>query len=144
MKNIFVNCEIKCSVIKRNVHRIVGLIKNIHQLNFNSLEINFVSKRTIEKINKIYLGHNYATDVISFNYSNESNNLDGEIFICIDIAVENAKFYNVTPDNELKRLVIHGILHLIGFRDNTNKQKFEMSKEENFILQKIPRPIKII
>ncbi|MBM4171417.1 MAG: rRNA maturation RNase YbeY [Ignavibacteria bacterium] len=144
MKNIFVNCEIKCSVIKRNVHRIVGLIKNIHQLNFNSLEINFVSKGTIEKINKIYLGHNYATDVISFNYSNESNNLDGEIFICIDIAVENAKFYNVTPDNELKRLVIHGILHLIGFRDNTNKQKFEMSKEENFILQKIPRPIKII
>jgi rRNA maturation RNase YbeY len=129
---------------KRNIHRVVVFIKNNYQLKLTYLEVSIVSKSTIQSVNRIHLGHNYPTDVISFNYSNESNNLDGEIFICLDIAAENAKFYNVSTDVELKRLVIHGILHLIGFRDNAKKQKSEMNKEENLILHKIPRTIKII
>lgn len=144
MKNLFVNCEMNYQINKRNIHRVVVFIKNNYQLKLTYLEVSIVSKSTIQSVNRIHLGHNYPTDVISFNYSNESNNLDGEIFICLDIAAENAKFYNVSTDVELKRLVIHGILHLIGFRDNAKKQKSEMNKEENLILHKIPRTIKII
>jgi probable rRNA maturation factor len=96
-----------------------------------SLNINIISAGEIEKINSEYLGHNFSTDIITFNYSGENDTLDGEIFISLDDACNNAKKYKVSLDNEILRLIIHGILHLLGFDDKLPHEKKVMKAEEN-------------
>ncbi len=100
-------------------------------------EINYIfcSDEYILDINKQYLNHNYYTDIITFNYNN-GNVISGDIFISIDTVLENAKTYsNNNYDEELDRVVIHGVLHLIGFNDKTKTQQKEMTKQENIALQ---------
>lgn len=81
-----------------------------------------------------YLNHNYDTDVITFAYENDKNNLDGEIFISTEKVKKNAKFYDVSNIQELKRVIIHGCLHLAGYDDRTEKQKELIKTKENFYL----------
>lgn len=131
-------------VNKNIIHKIISYIKSQYFINIDSLEINFVASDTIHKINNEYLGHNYPTDVISFNYSNESNNLDGEIFICYQIAEENSKIFKVKYDNEIKRLIIHGVLHLIGYDDTTLSKKRKMKKVEDQLLVYVNKFGKVI
>jgi rRNA maturation RNase YbeY len=102
----------------------------------SNLEINFVSGKEIHAINKTYLHHNYTTDIITFNYSELVKQIDGEIFISIDDAVDNSKKFKVTLSDELVRLVIHGILHLLGFDDQTTSDKKTMKRLENKLLSK--------
>ena len=84
-------------------------------------------------INKQYLDHDYYTDIISFDYT-EGNIISGDIFISIDRVKENADEYNVTFDNELKRVIIHGILHYCGFKDkSTSDETLMRLKEEEKI-----------
>ena len=89
------------------------------ELNFSilSLNINFVSGAEIHRINKEFLNHDFTTDIITFNYTGNKLDFDGEIFISIDDARFNAKKYKVDLQIELARLVIHGILHLMGYND---------------------------
>ncbi len=144
IKNVLIYSNSKFKINKGAVHKILTAIKMEYGLSINSLEINFVLSKIIHEINKKYLKHDYATDVISFNYSVESNNLDGEIFICYEIAVENAKYFKVSIDNELKRLVIHGILHLIGYDDLSKKDRVKMQNAENHMLKNIKSIGKVI
>lgn len=133
MKNLFVYSENK-SVHKRKIHTLVHRIKNELSITITSLEINFVSREEIIGVNREYLGHNYPTDIITFNYSGNNNNIEGEIIISIDEARENSKKYRVSFYEEICRLVIHGILHLIGYDDITTKKKRIMKSEENKLL----------
>jgi rRNA maturation RNase YbeY len=110
-------------------------IRKNFNLNIRSLEINFVSRETIRKVNNEYLSHDYSTDIITFDYSNERNILDGEIIISLKDAEENSKKYHVTFDNELLRLIIHGILHLLGYDDVTLPKKRVMKKIEDTITE---------
>ncbi|MEW6194752.1 MAG: rRNA maturation RNase YbeY [Bacteroidota bacterium] len=144
IKNIHVYSNRNLRINNAAVHKIISTIKKEYELNIKSLEINFVPSKIIHEINKKYLDHDYTTDVISFNYSNESNNLDGEIFICSEIADENAKYFKVSLDNELKRLVIHGILHLIGYDDLSRNDKLKMRNVENRLLNNIRSVGKVI
>jgi len=119
------------------IHKIVSFIKKDIGFSLKELEINFVSDDIMKQINSEFLGHKYSTDVITFNYSDESNNFEGEIFICPDIAKENAKKFKVKFDDEIKRLIIHGLLHLIGY-DDKEKVKFkEMKLVEDYFVRKI-------
>ena len=97
------------------------------------INIVFVSKEEILRINNQYLQHNYFTDIITFDYS-ERNLVSGDLFICIDVVKENAKEYSLSLNEELKRVVIHGILHLLGFNDKTEEEKATMRHEENLSL----------
>jgi probable rRNA maturation factor len=81
-------------------------------------------------LNSKYLNHNYFTDVITFNYSEEGN-ISGDVFISVPQVAENAIRYKVVQDEELRRVMIHGVLHLIGFNDNTRAEMEEMRKMEN-------------
>ena len=103
MKNVNVNCENKTRINKLLVHSIVSRISKDFSLKVKSLEINFVSRESIQKVNNEYLLHDYSTDIITFDYSNERNILDGEIIISLRDAEENSKKYQVTFDNELLR-----------------------------------------
>ena len=98
-------------------------------------EINFIfcSDDYLLKVNREYLSHDYYTDVITFDYS-EKNNIAGDIFISIDRVEENAKYYKKTKYHELLRIIIHGVLHLLSYKDKTEIEKTEMTNKENFYL----------
>ncbi len=80
-----------------------------------------------------FLNHDTLTDVISFDYSTDKN-ISGDIFVSIDRIKENAKTYNVTFLKELDRVMVHGLLHLLGYNDKAEKDAKEMKNKENFYL----------
>ncbi len=90
----------------------------------------FCSDNYILKMNKKYLDHDYFTDVITFNY-NEDKILNGDIFISKDTVLYNSEKFNVPFENELNRVMIHGVLHLIGYNDKNESEKTEMKSKEN-------------
>lgn len=131
VNNLFINADKRVSLDKREIHTLVARLKKHLHFTIKSLPINFVDEETILKINQKYLDHNNTTDVIAFNYSESLNDLDGEIFISYKDGFNNAKRFNCSPNSEMSRLVIHGILHLLGFDDKAKKNKIVMKKLEN-------------
>ena len=89
-------------------------------------------KYLLEK-NIKYLNHDYLTDVITFNYC-EDRTVSGDILISVERVRENAKSYNVSFFTEIKRVIVHGLLHLLGYDDKTNSSKKEMTEKEDFYL----------
>jgi probable rRNA maturation factor len=86
-------------------------------------------------INKQYLEHDYFTDIITFDYSENLDELTGDIFISVDRALDNANTYGEPIDQEIKRLMIHGLLHLIGYKDKEPQDKEIMTAKENLYLK---------
>ena len=110
------------------------LIENLlfkHDTLDAKISIILSNKILLNKLKKDYFNLNHFTDVIAFNLEEDKNPLDGEIYISIDDVLENSEQYKVTFNDEFKRIVIHGLLHLLGFKDETNKQKNEMTQLEN-------------
>ena len=135
MKNLHIY-SVQKKIKRSKVH---DFIKSLSvELNFlvSNLEINFISGEDIHAINKSYLKHDYTTDIITFNYSDSLQKIDGEIFISIDDALSNSKKFRVTLSEELVRLVIHGILHLLGYDDQNLTDKKIMKRLENKLLSK--------
>ncbi len=85
------------------------------------------------KINQKHLKHNTLTDIISFDYS-KNDKLAGDIYISTERVAENAAKFKVSFANELERVLIHGILHFVGFNDKTKEEKTEMRKQEDYYL----------
>lgn len=133
IKNVFIS-SINKRIDKIQVHKLVKSIQIDLDFKIESLFINFIDSEKIKRINKEFLQHDYSTDVITFNYSENDDAVDGEIFISIDDAAEFAKKYKATLNLELNRLVIHGILHLRGFDDINKNDRLKMKKMENNLL----------
>jgi len=93
----------------------------------------FCSDTYLHKINLEYLKHDTLTDIITFDYS-EKKQISGDIFISIDRIKENALKFNQSTDIELNRVLIHGVLHLLGYKDKTPKEKETMRAKEDFYL----------
>ncbi len=98
------------------------------------INIIFCSDNYILSINQQYLKHNYYTDVITFDYSDNCV-LSGDIFISTDTVMANAHEYKTDFTEELYRVIIHGVLHLYGFKDSTTSQKKIMREMEDFALR---------
>ncbi len=136
LKNLTISNSTKTKINKREIHSLVrSLTKDINFV-VESVSINFLTSEEIIPINVSYLGHNYSTDIITFNYSGENYTLDGEIFISLDDASYYAKKYKVELSTEIVRLVIHGFLHLVGYDDKTSVDKKEMKIFENKLVEK--------
>ena len=95
----------------------------------------FCDDNYLLNINIKYLNHDYFTDVITFDYC-EKDIISGDILISLERVVENAKKYNVSFLTEFYRVVIHGLLHLLGYNDKTKSEKELMRKKENYYLLK--------
>lgn len=96
----------------------------------------FCSDEQLLEINKSFLKHFYFTDVITFNY-NEDKVINGDIYISVDRVRDNANHLNITFDCELARVMIHGILHLVGFNDKSKSDEAEMRKLEDFHIKEL-------
>ena len=131
MKNLSVVSESGMKINKTNVHKLVSLIKKELGFVLEQLQIVFVNSEGIKNINVEFLKHDYSTDIITFSYSEEKMKFDGEIYISVEDAKENAKKFGVSLNNEIIRLIIHGILHLLGYNDIDKKEKAVMKKMEN-------------
>jgi rRNA maturation RNase YbeY len=95
-------------------------------------DINFIfcSDEYLLKINKQFLNHDYYTDIITFDYSSDTL-LSGDLFISVERVLENSKIYKTVFQEELRRVMIHGILHLMGYKDSTNEESQKMREAEN-------------
>ena len=94
----------------------------------------FVSDQELLAMNKKFLKHNHFTDVITFGEL-EDDKISGNIAISVDRVLDNSKTYGVRFDEELKRVMVHGLLHIIGYNDKTKKEKLTMSQKETDALK---------
>ena len=117
---------------------IAGKICGDHSVQEGEVGFIFVETDYIIKLNQQYFEKSTATDVISFLLSDPDNSaVTGEVYVCTDTARIQAKSYSVTIENELLRLAIHGLLHVLGYDDQTTVEKTEMTQKEDFYLEQI-------
>ena len=105
--------------IAKSYNKVVGDINYI-----------FVDDETMLDINRRFIGHDYYTDHIGFDYS-QGNALSGDIYISLDTVRTNSELFGVTFDQELRRIIIHGLLHLCGLRDKTDGERAQMQQAED-------------
>jgi len=127
----------KFSLDKNKVKFWINQVVNIEKKVVARIDYNFVSDDELLEMNKKFLKHNYYTDVLTFS-ENRGNRLTGDIAISIHRVKENAALIKTTFDQELKRVIIHGILHLCGYNDSTDKEKETMRKRESKYLMIYP------
>ena len=109
-------------------------ICKLKQISNGRFEFTFCDNTQIIEINKKYLNRTYATDIISFNLGNQDN-LDADIYISIEQAIENCKELDHNVEDELKTLIIHGILHTLDYKDYTQEEKDVMFTEQDRLFE---------
>lgn len=121
----------------RTPRKVISWIKGVVDKEGCSIqEINYVfcSDSYLLTLNLGFLKHNTLTDIITFDNSEKTSVLEGEIYISVERVEENAKKYNVPFEDELNRVMIHGILHLLGYKDKKPTEKAIMRKKEEACL----------
>jgi len=115
--------------LTKQILRKKGLPKN------SGLSVIFVDKEFIKKLNLKYLKKMATTDVLAFPLGENPENFLGDIVICVDSAFENSLVFKTTPRREIVLYLIHGILHLLGYRDKGKKEKMIMESEQKKFLE---------
>lgn len=131
-------CEDKKFVVKQK-RNITGWLKGVityHKRTPGEISFIFCSDEQLLEINQTYLKHFYYTDVITFNYNN-NDVISGDIYVSIDRILENSGIFGVTFEMELYRVMVHAVLHLLGFEDKTPGDKRKMTEMENHHLNEI-------
>lgn len=115
---------------KRLTSRWLKEVARVEGKKVGDISVIFCSDNYLLEINKKHLNHNYYTDIITFDYC-EGDTLSGDLFISVDSVRENAKYYDVSFDEELNRVIVHGVLHLIGYDDHSPEDVSQMRAKEN-------------
>ena len=105
-----------------------------HQFELENLTYIFCSDDYLLEINQEYLDHDTLTDIITFNNADEAGVIESDIFISIDRVQENAANLKVDTKDELHRVMVHGVLHLLGYDDKSDKLKEQMRSKEDYYL----------
>jgi probable rRNA maturation factor len=111
-------------------------VVDIEKKTLGDVTLIFTSDEYLLKVNQEHLDHDYYTDIITFDYS-EDDFVSGDLFISIDRVKENAEINNVSFLNELNRVVVHGVLHLCGYKDKSEDEERLMRSKENQMLDLI-------
>lgn len=121
---------------ERKVSRWIRSVAADYGFSVGNINYIFCSDERELEVNRRFLGHDYYTDVITFDYSTPST-LNGDIFISLDTVRSNAELVGTSFDNELLRILIHGVLHLTGQGDKTPETKAQMTEKEEKALAKV-------
>ncbi|MCW3076232.1 MAG: ybeY [Bacteroidetes bacterium] len=119
-----------------NVKAWIRLIVELEKKKTGHINFVFTTDDELLKINQQYLKHDTYTDIITFDYT-EGKTINGDIMISIDRVGDNAKKMKIDFRDELNRVIIHGILHLCGYKDKTKAHAEVMRKKENWALKKM-------
>jgi len=101
---------------------------------YETINFIFTSDSYLHKINVDYLQHDTYTDIITFEYNEGDLPIISDIYISIDRCKENAKTYSIRLRDEIHRIIIHGVLHLLSYKDKTKKDKELMTSKEDYYL----------
>jgi rRNA maturation RNase YbeY len=121
---------------ERRVSRWIRAVAADYGFSVGNIHYIFCSDERELEVNREFLGHDYYTDVITFDYSTAST-LNGDIFISLDTVRSNAEMVGCTFEEELHRILIHGVLHLTGQGDKTPETKAQMTEKEEIALAKL-------
>ena len=128
----FFDEEIRSSLTgKRIIKNWIGQIAKNKGFRITALNYIFCSDDYLLDININYLNHNDYTDIITFDQSEKPEDIEGDIYVSVDRVKENASKHNTDYQQELCRVLAHGLLHLCGYKDKTPNQKEKMREEEN-------------
>ena len=114
---------------ERRINRWIRAVAADYGFSVGNINYIFCSDERELAVNREFLGHDYYTDVITFDYSTAST-LNGDIFISLDTVRSNAEEIGDSYEKELRRIIIHGVLHLTGQGDKTPETKVEMTRKE--------------
>jgi len=131
----FYNENVSCVVPRRKIRFWLASVFEQEQKKAGDISCIFCSDDYLTKLNNQYLEASYFTDVITFDYT-ENDVISGDIFISIDRVKENAKLYEQPYYQEMLRVMLHGILHLCGYKDKTEEETQQMRGKEDYYLQK--------
>lgn len=120
---------------ERRISRWIRAVAAEYGFGVGNINYIFCSDKRELEVNRQFLGHDYYTDVITFDYSTPTT-LNGDIFISLDTVRSNAEMVGASFENELRRIIIHGVLHLTGQGDKTPETKAQMTAKEEKALAK--------
>jgi len=123
---------------KQKINRWIKQTANNYEKKVGEIAYIFCNNEHILEINRQYLQHDYYTDIITFDDSTDTT-ISGDIFISLETVKSNAEDFSVDFEEELHRVIIHGILHLCGQDDTTPEMKAEMTRKENMALEELKR-----
>lgn len=121
---------------KKHIKFQINNLVNNESNDFGDINIIFCSDNYLLKMNEQYLQHDYYTDIITFDYV-ENSLISGDLFISIDRVKENAVKFGASFKKEIYRVIFHGVLHLTGYKDKTKEEKELMREKEEYYLNKI-------
>ncbi len=133
MVEYFAECVDMPNFNQDDISKWISTVVNDNGKELGELSIIFCNDDYILNVNREYLNHDYFTDIITFDYCDYLL-ISGDLFISIDTVFDNSKKFNTKYDDELMRVIIHGVLHLIGFKDKTDEEQKEMTNQENISL----------
>jgi rRNA maturation RNase YbeY len=139
----FLNEDIKYNITKKRLLKswILDTAAREGQ-SIESITFIFTSDNFLYNLNIEYLDHNTLTDIITFQYNDTDSPIESDVFISIERLRENAKTYNQKLLDEVHRIIIHGTLHLLGYKDKTKTDKEVMTSKEDYYLSL--RPIELL
>ena len=117
-----------------DINRLISIFVKNEGFGIKKIEYNFVSEDRMLKLNTKYLKHKTETDIITFDYS-KSKKIQAEMHLCFSVIERNAKENMLTTENEMVRVIIHGLLHCIGYNDKNNVDRELMRKKEDSFLK---------
>lgn len=137
--NIFKECK-DIDFYKDHIVQLINL--SLEATKYNQVKINiiFCDNDKLNSFKKEYFNDDVLTDIVTFPIKND-NKLEAEIYISIEMAKINADEFNVTLNNELSRLIVHGVLHLIGFNDDTEDSKKIMFLKQDEIISNFQKDV---
>ena len=123
--------QLNFRLLKIKLHRQwIEMIISNHSRKTGNINFIFTSNKYILELNREYLNHSYFTDVITFDYS-DGDEISGDIYISKEQVKINSLDYGLRLEDELRRVMVHGVLHLMGFSDSAPEEKIEMRSEED-------------
>lgn len=134
---VFNQTEQSISLQEATYQDIAHTIAENESCSFKFVEVVYVDEDEIVRINKEHLDRDYVTDIITFRYdeSDSKTNIEGTMFCCAPRISEQAEEFNQSTRNEFLRIYIHGLLHLVGYDDQSKEEKKQMTAKENFYLK---------